>query len=328
MPMRFVLISFFTFCLLGLTGYLFWPPVPPETPYIPRELWSIRSVDTMKYSRDLAREKQSSASFQEVIETQTAKIAATGATHIAIATPYDEEFLSYLNRWVAEARKNNLKVWFRGNLSGWEGWFQYPRVTRQEHLQGVVDFVTHNPDLFKDGDIFTPCPECENGGPGDPRMTGDIAGFRAFLIEEYETLSEVFKAHGVDISLSYSSMNYDVAHLIMDPQTTRALGGIVAIDHYTADPAKLARDVSMIARDSGGKVFLGEFGAPIPDIHGEMTAEAQAEWLRTAFALLAEEKDLLGLNYWVNEGGSTALWKDGIARPGVEVLHEFFTKKK
>src|SRR3989344_6298983 len=99
-----------------------------KTPVAPKkeDVRRITSIDTMKYSRDVAREKLNSSSFDEVIDKQVSEISATGATHIAIGTPYDDEFLPFLKRWVVAARKYNLKVWFRGNLSGWEEWFGYP----------------------------------------------------------------------------------------------------------------------------------------------------------------------------------------------------------
>jgi hypothetical protein len=75
----------------------------------------------MKYSRDLAREKLGNPSFDKVIDDQISRIAGTGATHVALGVPYDPEFLPIMRRWVTAIRKYNLKVWFRGNLSGWEG---------------------------------------------------------------------------------------------------------------------------------------------------------------------------------------------------------------
>ena len=140
--------------------------------------WKIQSIDTMKYSRDKAREKLADPSFDAIIEMQIRDIAQTGATHVAIGTPYDNEFLPFLKRWVDTARKYNLKIWFRGNFSGWEGWFDYPPISREEHLKLTEKFIKENNNLFKDGDIFISCPECENGGPGDPRQTNDIEGHR------------------------------------------------------------------------------------------------------------------------------------------------------
>ncbi|MDP3888564.1 MAG: hypothetical protein Q8Q24_00825, partial [bacterium] len=103
------------------------------SPVPQKHIMEFKSIDTMKYSRDIAREKLNDPSFDKVIDTQVKNIADTGATHVAIATPYDEEFLPILKRWVSSARKYNLKVWFRGNWSGWEGWFDYPKIDRSTH---------------------------------------------------------------------------------------------------------------------------------------------------------------------------------------------------
>lgn len=287
--------------------------------------WNFRSVDTMKYSRDLSREKMNNKDFDAVIDLQIKNIAAIGSTHVAIATPYDEEFLPMLRRWVKAARKYDLKVWFRGNLSGWEGWFEYPKISREEHIKKTEEFILANPDIFSDGDIFSSCPECENGGSGDPRSFGDIGEYRKFIIEEYQTTEKAFKLIKKDVASNYFSMNADVARLIMDKKTTAALGGIVAIDHYVKDPAILAKDVKEIAKKSGGKIVLGEFGAPIPDIHGEMTEIEQSEWIRDALNDLISLDTVEGVNYWVNVGGSTQIWSSrGIALPAAGILGDFY----
>lgn len=295
----------------------------------PSEWWAIQSIDTMKYSRDLSREKLNSTSFESVIDRQVRDIAAAGATHVAIATPYDEEFLPILQRWVAAARRHDLSVWFRGNFSGWEKWFGYPAMTRQQHTDATLRFISENPDLFADGDLFTACPECENGGPGDPRRVGDVDGYRRFLIDEYKTATEAFRTARKSVSAGYVSMNYDVARLIMDRETTAALGGVVTIDHYIKDPAQLARDAASLAAQSGGKIFFGEFGAPIPDIHGKFTEADQSDWITNALDALAREPSVIGVNYWVGTGGSTQLWDDaGTPKQGVHALKSYFSPKQ
>lgn len=285
----------------------------------------IKSIDTMKYSRDMAREKNSDSSFDEIINRQISSIAKTGATHVAIATPYDEEFIPFMRRWVSSARKNNLNIWFRGNFSGWEGWFGYPRITREEDLVKLEEFILKNPDLFEDGDIFTPCTECENGGPGDPRLTGDIGGFRKFLIDEYMTSRLSFSRIQKSVSSNFFSMNGDVANLIMDQDTTKKLDGIVVIDHYVKTPKQLSDDIKSIAHSSGGKVVLGEFGVPLPNIHGNLNEEEQKKWLEESTKLLSQIPELIGINYWVSVGGTTELWDDsGKAKAGVEVIKNFY----
>ena len=58
--------------------------------------WQIQSIDTMKYSRDLAREKSKDSGFDSVIDTQVKNIAAAGTTHIARA----EEWPIMPTEWV------------------------------------------------------------------------------------------------------------------------------------------------------------------------------------------------------------------------------------
>ena len=292
-------------------------------------LWEFRAVDTVKYSRDVAGQMLARPEFDSVIERQTADIASLGVTHIALGAPYDQDYVPFLARWVKAARDHNLKVWFRGNFSGWENWFGYQRIGREEHKKLLREFIISNPYLFEDGDIFTSCPECENGGPGDPRLNGDPEGHKRFLIEEYNISLEAFGKINKKVNVGFYSMNYDVAKLIMDKETTRALGNIVVIDHYIKNPVQVSEDARFIANQSGGKVVLGELGAPIPDIHGDMTEEAQSEWIEEALEEAKKTPEIIGVNYWVNVGGSTRLWNDdGSARKAVEIIRKFFTETK
>lgn len=287
--------------------------------------WKVQSIDTMKYSRDLAREKLGDNSFDSVIEQQIKDIAATYATHVAIGTPYDSEFLPFLKRWVQMARKYKLKVWFRGNWSGWEKWFDYKPIDRKTHIEKTVKLILDNRDIFEDGDIFAACSECENGGPGDPRHNGDVKGHREFMIKEYKAIKTAFEKIEKKVSSNYSSMNGDVANLIMDKETTKAMGGIVVVDHYVASPEQLIIDIKTLSKKSGGKVVLGEFGGPIPDIHGKMTDQEQKEWLEKVLGKLFNMDDVIGLNYWTNVGSSTQLWDSkGNPRLAVDVLKRYY----
>ena len=291
--------------------------------------WGFQSIDTMKYSRDLSREKLNDPTFDLIIDRQIKQIADTGVTHVAIATPYDEEFLPILKRWTKYARQYDLKIWFRGNFSGWEEWFGHKKITRADHLQMTEEFILKNGEIFEDGDIFTACPECENGGPGDPRFNGDAQGHRKFLTDGYELTKRAFVEIGKNVKSNYNSMNGDVAMLIMDRATTTKLDGVVVVDHYVRDPEDLVSDIDKYAKMSGGKVVLGEFGAPIPDLHGEMSEVEQAEWLETTMNLLSRSENVIGMNYWVNVGGSTQLWDGaGNERAAVNILQKYYKANK
>lgn len=292
-------------------------------------LWDFRSIDTVKYSRDLADEMLENPKFDSVINEQVTDIASLGASHVAISTPYDPKFIPFLRRWVKSVRLYGLKVWFRGNFSGWEKWFGFEQIGREEHKRLLQEFIVNNPDLFEDGDIFTSCPECENGGSGDPRHNGDLIGHRKFLIDEYQISKDAFEKIGKKVKYGFYSMNYDVASLVMDEETTDALGDLVVIDHYIKNPKKLGADAKVIADKSQGKVLLGEFGAPIPDIHGVLNEEQQSQWIKEALDEVKKTPEIIGVNYWTNSGGSTALWNsDGTSREAGNTIKKFFTETK
>lgn len=287
--------------------------------------WQIESIDTMKYSRDQARAGLNNAAYTKGVNQQVQAIAQTGANYIAIDTPYDDEFTPVLSLWVHVARANGLHIWFRGNWSGWEGWFNYPSIDQATHIAKTKQFILEHKDLFEDGDIFTACPECENGYKLNPTDPVQVSNFRQFLISETTMEKQAFASIGKNVQVGYISMNADVAKAVMDKETTQKLGGVVVIDHYVQTPEELASEVSYLAQLSGGKIILGEFGAPIPDLQGTMSDAQQKDWIESALQQLSVQKDLIGVNYWVNEGGSTALWNtDGTPKPAVSVISNFY----
>lgn len=292
----------------------------------PTQYWDIRSIDTMKYSRDTAAAKLGDENFNQEIGTQIRNIKSTGANYVAIDTPYDERFLPFLRRWVFEARANNIHIWFRGNFSAWEGWFGVRRrMSNQEHTRQAVQFIKDHSDLFEDGDIFSSCPECENGSIGDPRQTGKVNDYRQFMISETQATTQAFADINIKVATNYWSMNLDVAKLIMDQDTAQKLGRVVVVDHYVQSPQKLIQDVDTLARQSNANVILGEFGAPIPDLNGKMTDLEQADWLKQLLNLGSKSNSLIGLNYWVSKGGSTAIWDDeNNPKIAVETLTRYY----
>lgn len=323
-----VCASFIFFLFLGIFLFNFKKLQKPQIQIPEKYYLEIRSIDTMKYSRDLAREKLSDTSFDKVIDKQLADIASAGANYVAIDTPYDPEFLPFLQRWVNAARKHKLKIWFRGNFSGWERWFDYPSIDMNAHIKNTRDFILNNENLFMDGDIFTPCPECENGVDMGENIYKHLKEYRKFLIDEAKAAQDVFASLRKNVKAGYFSMNADIASAVMDKDTTKKLGGIVVIDHYVNSPSKLASDIRDLAENCGGKIVLGEFGAPIPEIHGHMTEQQQSKWVADALAEISTIKELIGINYWVNEGGSTALWNDdGSARKAVGIIRNFYFDK-
>lgn len=292
---------------------------------IKTSFFEVQSVDTMKYSRDQARAALKNPNVNRQIDDQVKLVAELGATHIAISTPYDEEFILVLKKWVASARKNNLSVWFRGNFSGWEGWFDYSRISEAQHAQQLENFIRKHPDLFQDGDIFMPCPECENGGLGDPRRTGNVKGYRDFLIKEYKISNDAFKKIGKDVVV-YSSMNGDIAEFIMNQDSISKIGGIVMIDHYTPSVGKFTKDINRISKKLESEIGLGEFGAPIPDLNGVMSPNDQGAYVEALMDSIYANNKVSKVNYWTLKGGSTEIISDNLTpKPAYYALQKFYS---
>jgi carboxypeptidase family protein len=289
-------------------------------------IWQICSVDTMKMSRDDARQYGNDPSFDATISAQMQLIKGTGANYVAIDTPYDSEFIPYLTRWVTIARQNGLKVWFRGNWSGWEGWFDYPKtVTPSQHIQMTYDFIRSNPSLFADGDIFDACPECDMAGYW-PEKASDGA-YTDFIKQETASNAAAFKSIGKNVTTNITSVIGGHAKTIMDQSTVDALKGVVSIDHYVPDVATMSAYINYFNTTFQAKTMVAEFGAPIPDINGDMTEGQQASFVDSILNDLYVQKNMVvGLNYYVLNNGSTALINnDGSKREVYTVLRAYFS---
>jgi hypothetical protein len=284
--------------------------------------WQIQSIDTMKYSRDRARDR----GFDNQIPLLVSKVVSLHPTHIAINTPYDAEFMPVLRIWVQAARQQGLKVWFRGNFSGWEGWFGYPKFTDPAiHHRLTRDFILSNADLFSDGDLFTPAPEPENGGFGDPRKSlGIKTNFESFLTTSYANCTQAFLAISQSVRCGLFSVNGDVAKII-SPATIAATGNVLVIDHYVKSPQVLISDIQFLYSKHRVPIILGEVGLPIPNIHGPLDDQAQADLIQSFFLFISREKNVTGINYWTAFDGSTALFKEDLSiKPAGMVVSSFY----
>lgn len=275
---------------------------------IPR-LWEIRSIDTMKTSRDQARYDLTDPELAERISKELQAIKNMGVNYVSIGTPYDKEFLPILKLWVNKAHELGLHVWFRGNFSSWEGWFGYPKnMTAAQHLIKTAEFIEDNQGLFLDGDSFTAAPEAENGGPWNPVKMANFNAYRSFLKEQYDICKTGFEKFGKQIYCNWFSMNADIANNVLDKETVNYVGNLITIDHYVGDKQRMKKNIESLHDKFGATILIGEFGAPIPEYNAEMTEEEQAEFVADVFWLLKEKNYILGVNYWTSKGGSTAIF--------------------
>jgi hypothetical protein len=314
--------------LILLLFNVFTIPVKAATPppASPQQLWEVRSVDTMKTSRDLAREKLHDRSYDTTIERDLQLIKDMGANYVAIDTPYDDQFLPYLRRWVKLARKTGLKVWFRGNFSAWEGWFDYPKnMTPQEHIRETAKFIDKNRDLFEDGDAFDPCPECENAQWWPQPQKN--AEYNDFVINQQVTLKNSFEKIDKKVHTNWTGIIGGRAREVLEARAVRSLDNLVAIDHYTGSTANMDDYIKYFKNTFGAKTLVSEFGVPIPDIHGKMTDKQQADFIDSIMQVFYENKEsVYGLNYFALGTGTTEIIDSkGKPKAAYEVLKKYYS---
>lgn len=301
--------------------------VLPEPPL--GQLWHFQCIDTMKYSRDAAREYlDNPARAQVFITHEVSLIKSLGATCVSVGTPYDDEFVPLLQRWASTAHSAGLKVWFRGNFAGWEGWFDYPLLkSADEHYAKTYAFITAHPDLFVEGDIFSPAPEAENGLLGSPWASDSARkALVNFAWKSSDTCQKAITAIQKKVSCGYFSANGDVARDIYTRDVLQKAGAVTVIDHYIPSVVQYGKDLDTYTQKHGLPIVIGEFGAPIPDLNGELNEQEQAQYVGELLRqFYAHKKQILGINYWVLRGGSTQLLnEDGSERAVTDVIRNYF----
>jgi hypothetical protein len=278
-----------------------------ETQIKSPEIWAVRSIDTMKTSRDLARQKLYDTAYDNTILKELTLIKDLGANYVTVDTPYDREFYPYLLRWVSLARYKGLHVWFRGNWSSWEGWFDYPKnMTPQEHLRTTTEFIEIHPELFADDDAFDPCPECENGGFW--KQPNDNIAYNEFVANQQVVLKTSFAKIKKNVHTNWTSIIGGRAKEVLNANAISALDGLVTIDHYVKTPKDMETYVDYFLSQLNSQVLIGEFGAPIPDINGPINQNEQAKFVDSIFSVLYTKKQsVIGINYFALSNGTTEI---------------------
>lgn len=290
-------------------------------------LWQYQCIDTMKMSRDGAKSEVLKKNLQQEVTREMTIIKNLGANCVAIDTPYDEEFIPFLTAWVNGARKEKLHIWFRGNFSSWEGWFNYPKgMTTQDHLEKTTQFILAHPKLFENGDIFTPAMEAENGWGNGYVPPTDYPAFRQFLIDEHTNAQEAFAKIGKNVVTNWLSMSGGLAKDMLDAETIKALDNTVTIDHYVKDPQDMKSYIEYFTDNFHAQVVIGEFGAPIPDINGLMTTTEQTTFVDSIFyTLYQEHTNIYAVNYWTLNNSSTALLNENNSlKPIAAVVKQYY----
>ncbi len=290
-----------------------------------RARWPIRSIDTMKLSRDTARDQLSAADIRALVRLD----ARLHPSHVTVDVYYDDP--AYMRRWVDSIHTAGLRVWFRAHWYAWET--HYTRyvlphgkirtvmaggtMTPQQYIDATRRFLQTNATLFENGDIFDFCPEPENGaywlrtyGKGWSWRGNEAAkhAFNVFVRDGVRMAATTLAHRGLGgVLVTAVSVNSSVATRLLSKPTMQRLK-MITLDLYpegkTRDAATAARllvaEIASVRRKWPLPILIGEHGYARDIAVDDAT---QARVLAAELAALVRLPYVLGLNYWVDAGG-------------------------
>ena len=277
----------------------------------------IASIDTMKLSRDTATQP---LSMQEITRSVDA-LTSLNTNYITVDTQWD--YPNYMAEWIKAIRSVKRHVWFRIYPKQWEDPAENAAImTPTQYLLSERTFILAHSSFFQAGDILDPCAEPENGlywnATYGENWTSNApntatAAYNAFLRQTTNTANDALSHDGsVGVITTIRSIDSFIAtHPAVLEQATVNMFGSITVDSYpdqdTVIPAVAARarvtELTTIEALWHVPIVIGEMGysnqIPVDDA-------VQHAVLKEEFTQLQALPYLIGMNYWVGMGSSTA----------------------
>lgn len=268
--------------------------------------FAIQSIDVMKDTKDAICGQKDDTYINNIVN----KAVELGANYMAISTPYDNpscgDATAYAKRWIGAIRAHGLHVWHRHMPLSFEGIYSVSKNNNSNYLDMIRSYIKNNPDMFVDGDIFTPIPEPQNGGiqgitycANSVCQFSNAAAFNQWLRDAMTTSKDAFSVIGKNnIKVGYFGFDGFVAwgdqnpdwHGILEDSTVQQMGNIT-IDHYP-ELVKETMDASLTALQSkypNTPIVIGEWGTV-------NNTNIDQEVVDTMTA--AKNHKVVGFNYW------------------------------
>jgi hypothetical protein len=287
---------------------------PPEalTREAPHHHWAIRSVDMQKETQDKLRDPASEPYIKEIV-----KLAKeVNATHVAIGTPYDNpadpqavDTIEFTRQWADAAHDIGLNVWFRQMPEGFQGFYNEKKEVK-DYKPMIVQYILDHSDFYRDGDIFAPFPEPQNGGvvgincqPSDTCQFKSVDEFNQEMQAYVAVCRKAFAQIGKKVNVGYYGFDgFVVAGLgnpdwegktFLSDETVKVLDDTITVDHYTdKGPQGYVKDYTTIHNIfPKDQIVIGELGpaSSLPDnasqeevtksFHDTLDALSKLDWI-------------------------------------------------
>lgn len=292
----------------------------------------------MKESKDRICNQRDQAFIDQWVD----RAKELGANYVAVETPYDSpscgNSVDYAWKWINAIRSRGLLVWHRHMPLSHEAIYDQPKL-KSDYFNLISSYIKSNRDMFREGDIFTPIPEPQNGGISGITYCAhgvcqydNAADFNRWLRESLDVseqaLTEVglggklkLGYFGFDGFIAWGSNNPDWNGILEDATIEKM--GHIAVDHY---PELIGQTMDqglneLQARYPGVPIILSEWGST-----GDSNLEGQVISSMGA----AKRPGVVGFNYWhLGMGGNEALINEDFSlRPQYDEVQSFFWDRR
>lgn len=324
----------------------------------------LRSVDVMKYTKDVMTNQQSDPDITNLVST----LKGTNVTHIALSVPLDStsDYPSsqkpaprtaeaFTQKWADIIHGQGLRIIWRGTFSGLEGLYGFakrvgtnrfpagsaasaPSDGQSTWLGKIRGYIVNHPSYFADGDVWAPLPERTEGIFSDSTSflsyasPGIQANYASFF-NDLKTVSDgAFSAIGKRIATGLTANNYTEIASTWLPKSIFDNAGYVAVDYYgsTHTAAEMDQNMRSISASMGKPVFLEEWGDYWDTDLDQASRTAYLQSMYSEMDKLVKDGVLSGFNLWAGWANTSEgiLTKDSNGfhlNYAGSILKDFFT---
>lgn len=293
---------------------------------------NMKSVDVMKYTKDVLKSQPSDADIQSLVTT----LKTLNVNYIAMSVPMDDTASypsdskpaprtaeAFTQKWADTIHNAGLHIIWRGTFSGIEGIYNFPkRVGGNRFPAGtassaasdggnswlgkIYQYVTKHPSYFAAGDIWAPLPERTEGIFSD--STSFLSNGGAGIKENYATFfndlkkvsDNAFATIGKNVITGLTTNNYTEIASTWLNQSVFDTASYTVVDYYGSShtPSEMESNLRAIYALHGKPVMVQEWG---DYWNSSMSQSARTAYLQSIYSVLQKlvnEGKVIGFNYW------------------------------